>query len=204
MSLDNMLKKQKEEMYGSKKKRIEEGTNCLAPYWQVINCLKELEKAYQEYQEETKKNSKIRLYCRCLLLSKKLSILWKKWKKIETSYHANIPIEAEVPLSTIFPHQLTNVHISAHSHIGENCIIFHDVTIGSNTLSDSKNHGSPTIGENVYIGAGSKILGNITVGNNVRIGANTTVVKNVEDDTTCVSQEARLIKHKDRKENHQW
>ena len=204
MSLDRMLENHKKEMYGSKQKRIEEGSNCLYPYWQVISCLKEFERTIKQYKAETKRRSKIRLYFKCVLLSEKLHIYWNKWKKIEASYHATIPIEAEVPLSTIFPHQLTNVHISAHSHIGENCIIFHDVTIGSNTLSDSKNHGSPTIGNNVYIGAGSKILGNITVGNNVRIGANTTVVKDVEENTTCVSQEARLIKHKERKENHQW
>lgn len=51
-------------------------------------------------------------------------------------------------------------------------------------LLDSKVMGAPTIGDNVYIGAGAKIIGNVHVGDNCRIGANAVVVKDVPDNTT--------------------
>lgn len=204
MDAKKLLEQKNEMIHGSKEKRKEAALGCLKGYRLVIDTYKELEELTKSLDQETIKSKRVRILAKCLLLSKKLDIAFKKWKKIEKSYNASIPIESDVPASTIFPHQLTNIFISAHSHIGEGCIIFHGVTIGSNTLSDSKNHGSPTIGNNVYIGAGATILGNITIGDNVRIGANTTVTNSVESDSTVVSQHSVLIKHKERKENHQW
>lgn len=92
-----------------------------------------------------------------------------------------------------FPHGVTGIFISSGAVIGKDCVIFHQVTIGSNTLEDSSKKGSPTIGDNVYIGAGAKIIGCIRIGNNCRIGANCVVVKDVPDNTTVVSQPARYI-----------
>jgi serine O-acetyltransferase len=77
--------------------------------------------------------------------------------------------------------------VSGGSKIGKNCVILQQVTIGSIALPDSNGIGSPTIGDNCYIGAGAMIIGNITVGNNVRIGANTTVYKDVPDNSIVVS-----------------
>ena len=65
-------------------------------------------------------------------------------------------------------------------------MIFQQVTIGSNTLLDSKKYGAPTIGDNVYIGAGAKIIGNVQIGDNVRIGANAVVTKDVPPNTLVV------------------
>lgn len=73
--------------------------------------------------------------------------------------------------------------------IGNNCTVLHNVTIGA-----GKN-GVPTIGNNVYIGAGAIIIGGITVGNNVNIGAGAIVVEDVPSNTTIVSQKARIILH---------
>ena len=67
------------------------------------------------------------------------------------------------------------------------------MTIGSNTLRDSKSFGAPTIGNNCYIGAGAKIIGNVTIGDNVRIGANCLVAKDVPSNHTVVLQPPRLI-----------
>ena len=53
---------------------------------------------------------------------------------------------------------------------------------------------SPVLGNNVYIGAGAKIIGGITIGNNVKIGAGSVVVKNVPDNCTVVGNPARIIK----------
>ncbi len=69
------------------------------------------------------------------------------------------------------------------------------MTIGSNTLEDSAGKGAPIIGNNVYIGAGAKIIGNCRIGNNVRIGANTVVTKDIPDNTTVIGADIRIIKH---------
>ncbi|MEG1497601.1 MAG: DapH/DapD/GlmU-related protein [Clostridiales bacterium] len=72
-------------------------------------------------------------------------------------------------------------------------MIFQQVTIGSNTLIDSKSNGSPNIGDNCYIGAGATIIGKIKIGDNVRIGANCIVTKNVPDNTIVVMNHPRMI-----------
>lgn len=67
------------------------------------------------------------------------------------------------------------------------------VTIGSNTLKDSKHFGSPIIGNNVFIGAGAKIIGNVHIGNNCRIGANCIVVKDMPDNSTAILKNIDII-----------
>lgn len=92
-----------------------------------------------------------------------------------------------------FPHGLDGVFISGDSKIGENCVIFHQVTIGAVRTKGSKNIGNPTIGDNCYIGAGAKIIGNIKIGNNVRIGANAVVYQDVPDNSIVVCSKTRII-----------
>lgn len=85
-----------------------------------------------------------------------------------------------------FPHGINGIFISGDAKLGKNVVIFQQVTIGSNRLFDSKNQGSPVIGDNCYIGAGAKIIGNVTIGNNCRIGAGTVVTKDVSDNSLVV------------------
>ena len=86
------------------------------------------------------------------------------------------------------PHGLYGIIISKNAIIGENCTIFHQVTIGEGK------GGAPRIGDNCYIGAGAKIIGNITVGNNVKIGANCVVVEDIPDNCTVVMEKPRIIR----------
>jgi serine O-acetyltransferase len=74
-------------------------------------------------------------------------------------------------------------------YIGANCWIAQEVTIGYSNDTDR-----PTIGNNVVIAAGAKILGNVTIGDNVIIGANAVVVKNVPSNCTVVGVPAYIIR----------
>ena len=76
--------------------------------------------------------------------------------------------------------------------IGDDVIIYQQVTLGGVSLSSGKRH--PTVESNVVIGAGSKILGNITVGKNSKVGANSVVVKDVPPNSTAIGIPARVIK----------
>ena len=68
--------------------------------------------------------------------------------------------------------------------IGNNCTIYHGVTLGGTGKDKYKRH--PDIGDNVIIGCGAKVLGPIKIGNNVRIGANSVVLKEVPSGVTIV------------------
>ena len=76
--------------------------------------------------------------------------------------------------------------------IGNDVIIYQQVTLGGVSTSKGKRH--PTIENNAVIGAGAKILGNITIGTNSKVGANSVVVKNVPADSTAVGIPARVLK----------
>ena len=76
--------------------------------------------------------------------------------------------------------------------IGDDVTMYHGVTLGGTSWSKGKRH--PTIGNNVVIGAGAKVLGPIKIGNNVRIGSNSVVVKSVKANETVVGIPARVIK----------
>lgn len=87
----------------------------------------------------------------------------------------------------------TGVVIGETAIIGDNVTMFHGVTLGgTGNEKDKKRH--PTIGNNVFIGSGAKIIGNITIGNNVKIGANAVVLKDVEDDRTVVGIPGYVVK----------
>lgn len=76
------------------------------------------------------------------------------------------------------------VVIGETAEIGDNVLIYHGVTLGGTGKDTGKRH--PTVGNNVVIGCGAKVLGPINIGNNVKIGANSVVLKDVPDDSTTV------------------
>ncbi len=85
----------------------------------------------------------------------------------------------------------TGVVIGETAIIGNNVTMFHGVTLGGTGKQKGKRH--PTIGNNVLIGCGAKILGNITIGNNAKIGANAVVLKDVPENVTVVGIPGRIL-----------
>ena len=83
------------------------------------------------------------------------------------------------------------VVIGETAEVGDNVTIYHGVTLGGTGKHKGKRH--PTIGNNVLIGTGAKVLGPITVGDNAKIGANSVVLHNVPEGATAVGIRAKNI-----------
>ena len=83
--------------------------------------------------------------------------------------------------------------------IGDDCTIYQGVTLGGTGKDIGKRH--PTLGNNVMVGAGAKILGPFTVGDNSKIAANAVLLREVEADSTCVGVPARVVKRGDKRVN---
>ena len=99
--------------------------------------------------------------------------------------HLNYGAKFKTP--PVFPHGLNGIIVSHNAVIGENCTIFHQVTIGG------RKGGYPTIGDNCNIGPGVKILGGVHIGNNVKIGANSVIVEDIPDNAVVVVEKPRII-----------
>ena len=81
--------------------------------------------------------------------------------------------------------------------IGDDVLLYQGVTLGGTGIEHGKRH--PTIGNNVVIGAGAKILGNISIGDNSYIGANAVVIKDVPINSTVVGVPGRITKQDGKK-----
>ena len=81
--------------------------------------------------------------------------------------------------------------------IQDRVTVFQGVTLGGTGKEKGKRH--PTVGNNVVIGAGAKVLGNIKIGSNVNIGANAVVIRDVPDDSTVVGIPGRIAKKQGKK-----
>ena len=75
--------------------------------------------------------------------------------------------------------------------IGDDCTIYHGVTLGGTSWKKGKRH--PTLEDNVVVGAGAKILGPITMAQGARIGSNAVVLKNVPENATVVGVPGRIV-----------
>ncbi|KAB2318822.1 serine O-acetyltransferase [Betaproteobacteria bacterium SCN1] len=83
------------------------------------------------------------------------------------------------------------VVVGETAEIGDDCTLYHGVTLGGTSWNKGKRH--PTLKPGVVIGAGAKILGPITIGANARVGSNAVVVKDVPDEATAVGIPARIL-----------
>ncbi len=97
----------------------------------------------------------------------------------------------------VFIDHATGVVIGETAIVGDDVLIYQQVTLGGVSLNKGKRH--PTIEDGVTIGAGAKILGNITVGKDAKIGANSVVIKDVPSDCTAVGVPAHITKRIDNK-----
>lgn len=87
--------------------------------------------------------------------------------------------------------------IGETAEIGDDVLIYHGVTLGGTGKDQGKRH--PTIGNNVMVSAGAKVLGPFKVGDNSRIAANAVVLQEVPEDATAVGIPARIVRIKGKK-----
>lgn len=91
----------------------------------------------------------------------------------------------------------SGVVIGETAEIGDNCLIYQGVTLGGTGKECGKRH--PTLGNNVMVGAGARVLGPFTVGDNAKIAANAVVLNEVPPNATAVGVPARIVRVKGRR-----
>jgi serine O-acetyltransferase len=91
----------------------------------------------------------------------------------------------------------SGVVIGETAEIGNNCLIYQGVTLGGTGKERGKRH--PTLGDNVMVGAGARVLGPFRVGNNVKIAANAVVLEAIPDNSTAVGVPARIVRRNGKK-----
>lgn len=86
----------------------------------------------------------------------------------------------------------SGVVIGETTVIGKNCVIYQGSTLGGTGKETGKRH--PTLGDNVMVGSGARVLGPITIGNNVKIAANAVVLTDLPDNCTAVGVPAKIVR----------
>lgn len=143
------------------------------------------EKKYWDYRRDVIENRGGGL--RRILLKRKLLYIKKCDAFNNASFGTHLGFGAEFKSVPRLPHGLYGIIISHNVIVGNNAVIFHNVTIGEGK------DGAPIIGDNVYIGTGAILIGNIRIGNNVKIGAGCVVTHDIPDNCTVVMQAPRVI-----------
>lgn len=118
------------------------------------------------------------------------------YKIIRIVFACDVKYTADIGKNVGFFHNGLGVVIHKFAKIGDGTVLYQNVTIGGNGKSEELN-GVPTIGKNVFIGAGAVILGPINIGDNARIGANSVVLTDVEANTTVAGLPAKLVRRHD-------
>lgn len=108
-------------------------------------------------------------------------------------YGADIPLTVKFDGPPCLPHGLYGIFIATYAHIGKNVTILQQVTIGQDTFKPFSADARRYIGDNVFIGAGAKIIGGVVIGENCRIGANCCVYSDMPPNTVAVNQPTRFI-----------
>lgn len=116
-----------------------------------------------------------------------------RWISQTTRFWTGIEIHpgAKIGKGLFIDHGM-GVVIGETAEIGDNCTIYQGVTLGGTGTEKGKRH--PTLGNNVMVGCGAKILGPFTVGDNSKIAAGAVVLSEVPPNSTCVGVPARIVK----------
>ena len=121
----------------------------------------------------------------CRFLARAVSQWSKLWTGIE------IHPGARIGKRLVIDHG-TGIVIGETAEIGDDCLLYQGVTLGGTGKDVGKRH--PTLGNNVMVGAGAKVLGPIHVGNNARIAANAVVLREVPDNATVVGVPGHVVR----------
>jgi serine O-acetyltransferase len=127
---------------------------------------------------------------RPVVLRKFLSLVYKLlFKLVQVLTGVELPCEVPIGSGFVIDH-FGGIIVSGYASFGDNCRIRTGVVIGLKNVDEP---GAPTIGSNVDIGAGAKVLGRITIGNNVHIGANAVVLNDVPSNSIAIGVPARIL-----------
>lgn len=164
--------------------------------------LRELVAAYRMRDPAARSNLQV-LVCypgvHAIIWHRLANALWRRNLRLIAQLTANLGrwltgIEihpaAKIGRRVIIDHGM-GVVIGETAIVGDDVYLYHQVTLGGTSSQRGKRH--PTIGRNVIIGAGAKVLGDILVGEDARIGANAVVVQDVQPGTTVVGIPARAL-----------
>lgn len=134
-----------------------------------------------------------------ILLHRLAHVLWQsgwrftgRWLAYVARFLTNVEIHPGAAIGRrFFIDHGAGVVIGETAEIGDDCTLYHGVTLGGTTWDKGKRH--PTLGQGVVIGAGAKILGAIRIGGGARIGANSVVMREVPAGRTAIGIPARLV-----------
>ena len=118
-----------------------------------------------------------------------------RWLSQRARHRTGIEIHpgAEIGKGLFIDHG-AGVVIGETTIIGDNCTLYQGVTLGGTGKEQGKRH--PTLGDNVMVSAGAKVLGAICIGDNCKIGAGSVVLKDIPPDCTVVGVPGRIVKRK--------
>lgn len=120
-----------------------------------------------------------------------------QWSKLWTGIE--IHPGAKIGRRLVIDHG-TGVVIGETAEIGDDCLLYQGVTLGGTGKDVGKRH--PTLGNNVMVGSGAKVLGPFKVGDNARIAANSVVLHEVPPDSTVVGVPGRVVRRNGEKLDH--
>lgn len=131
-------------------------------------------------------------------LNKKRIPFLPRWISQVSKFYTGIEIHpgAQIGRRLFIDHGM-GVVIGETTVIGDNCLLYQGVTLGGTGKERGKRH--PTLGNNVIVSAGAKVLGSITIGSNVVIGAGAVVINPVPDGCTVVGVPGKIVKIKGEK-----
>ena len=128
----------------------------------------------------------------CRFLARAISQWSKMWTGIE------IHPGAHIGRRLVIDHG-TGIVIGETAEIGDDCLLYQGVTLGGTGKDVGKRH--PTIGNNVLIGTGAKVLGPLRIGDNSRVAANSVVLRDIPPDSTAVGVPAKVVRVEGRRVN---